>query len=213
MILTKEELRYYINEDALQAGYVSLNQIFAPPCRHKFIDRLGYILKFPVKLLQYCFDRDTLQRYMVTLRKAEYYINKTGISKLPFYYYSLKLSRLRFKTGIDLPIDVAGPGLHISHGKIVVSVHAHLGEHCKLMSDITIGTECRYDRFGAPQIGKRVFVGSGARIIGDIKIADDVVIGANSVVVKDILEANTTWAGNPARKISNEGSYHFLNRQ
>lgn len=31
MILTKEELRYYINEDALQAGYVSLNQIFAPP--------------------------------------------------------------------------------------------------------------------------------------------------------------------------------------
>lgn len=213
MLLTKDQLKYYIKEDAIQAGYMSLTQIFTPPHSLNLVDGIVYVLKLPVKLLLYYFDRDTFQRFMITLRKTEYYINKRGLFKLLFYYYSFKLSRLRFKTGIDLPTGVAGPGLHISHGKIVVSVHARLGEHCKLMSDITIGTECRYDRFGAPQIGNRVFIGSGARIIGDIKIADDVVIGANAVVVKDILEPNTTWAGNPARKISNEGSYHFLNRQ
>lgn len=65
---------------------------------------------------------------------------------------------------------------------------------------------------GAPIIGNKVFIGSGGKIIGSITIADDVVIGANAVVTKDFLEANTTWAGNPAKKVSNNGSYHYLNR-
>ena len=66
---------------------------------------------------------------------------------------------------------------------------------------------------GAPTIGDRVFIGSGARIIGNIHIADDCVIGANAVVVHDIDEPNTIWGGIPAKKISNNGSYHYLNRR
>lgn len=49
-------------------------------------------------------------------------------------------------------------------------------------------------------------MGSGAKIIGDIRIADGVAIGANAVVVKSIIENNTTWAGVPARKVSNNAS-------
>jgi serine O-acetyltransferase len=78
------------------------------------------------------------------------------------------------------------------------------------MSDVTIGAQGSYDTSGAPQIGNRVYIGSGARVIGNIKIADDVVIGANAVVTKDILESGTTWAGIPARKIANKGSAPFL---
>ena len=117
---------------------------------------------------------------------------------------------LRSKTGIELNVNCAGPGLHVSHGKVVVSAIAKLGAHCKILSDVTIGGQGRYDVGGAPQLGDRVWVGSGAKIIGPIKIADGVVIGANAVVSKDILEPNTTWAGIPARKVSDNGSAMYL---
>lgn len=125
-------------------------------------------------------------------------------------YRSFRHHLLRAKTGIDLNINCVGPGLHVVHGKVVVSGIAKLGAHCKILSDVTIGVQGRYDVGGAPQLGDRVYVGSGAKIIGPIKIADGVVIGANAVVAKDILEPNTTWAGIPARKVSDTGSNMYL---
>ena len=47
---------------------------------------------------------------------------------------------------------------------------------------------------------------------GVVSIADDVVIGANAVVVKSIEEPGVTVAGNPARIVSRNDSYHYLNR-
>jgi len=107
-------------------------------------------------------------------------------------------------------VNCAGPGLHIVHGKVVINSNAKIGAYCKILSDVTIGAQGRYDVGGAPQLGNRVFVGSGARIIGRIKIADGVVIGANAVVTKDILEPNTTWAGIPAKKVSDSGSDMYI---
>lgn len=84
---------------------------------------------------------------------------------------------MRAQTGIELSPGVAGPGLHLSHGKVVISAIAKIGNNCKILSDVTIGGQGRYDRHGAPQIGDRVFIGSGAKIIGNINIAGDCVIG------------------------------------
>lgn len=95
----------------------------------------------------------------------------------------------------------------------MVSAIAHLGHHCKILSDVTIGGQGRYDVPGAPIIGNRVFIASGAKIIGPISIADGVVIGANAVVTRDILEPNTTWAGIPARKLSDKGSTPYLRKE
>ena len=187
-------MQLYIEEDAKQAGYKL-------PCNIK--QKITELL-FP----------DYNHEFMVCLRKLEYYNNncKGIINKLFFYYYSKKHQNLRAKTGIELNVNVADYGLHISHGKIVVSSIAKIGKNCKILSDVTIGGQGRYDRNGAPIIGDRVFIGSGAKIIGAIKIANGVVIGANSVVTKDISEPNTTWAGNPAKKVSDKGSFHYLNR-
>ena len=49
-------------------------------------------------------------------------------------------------------------------------------------------------------------------MIGAVRIADDVAVGANAVVTKDILEAGTTWAGAPAKKISDKSSRDNLNQ-
>ena len=194
MIQTKKDLNLYIEEDAKQAGY-----------------KLPRILKEKISEIMF---PDYNHEFMVCLRKLEYYNNnrKGIINKLLFYLYYKKHQNLRAKTGIELNVNVADYGLHVSHGKIVVSSIAKIGKNCKILSDVTIGGQGRYDKNGAPIIGDRVFIGSGAKIIGSIKIASDVVIGANSVVTKDILEPNTTWAGNPAKKVSDKGSFLYLNR-
>ena len=59
-------------------------------------------------------------------------------------------------------------------------------------------------------MGDNIFIGTGAKIIGEVTIADDVSIGANAVVVKSITEEGTTWGGVPAKKISNNNSHSNL---
>ena len=59
-------------------------------------------------------------------------------------------------------------------------------------------------------IGDRVFIATGAKIIGNIAIANDCSIAANTVVVKSILEEGTTWGGVPAKKISDNNSHSNL---
>ena len=127
---------------------------------------------------------------------------------LLLYYYTMKKSRLRAETGIELQEGCAGPGWHIAHGKIVVQPKAIIGEHCKILSDVTIGINGRKDMPGSPIIGNNVFIGTGARIIGPIHIGNNVVIGANAVVVNDV-EDGVTVAGIPARVVSRRGSEIF----
>lgn len=78
------------------------------------------------------------------------------------------------------------------------------------MCDITIGVTGRHRDGMAPRIGSMVFVGTGAKITGDVEIADGVVIGANAVVTKSNREPNVTIAGNPARIINNRGLEDYV---
>ena len=113
---------------------------------------------------------------------------------------------------MDLYPGVADIGLTVNHGKCIVSKSAKIGRDCVIVGDVTIGGTGGARDNGAATIGNRVFISTGARIIGDIKIADGVVIGANAVVVKDITESGITVGGIPARKISDKGaevSGHF----
>ena len=94
--------------------------------------------------------------------------------------------------------------------KIVVNAYSKIGKNCKILSDVTIGVSGRKNQKGAPVIGDNVFIGTGARIIGDITIVDNVVIGANAVVTKSITEKGIMVAGIPAKKISDVGSEMYI---
>ncbi len=67
------------------------------------------------------------------------------------------------------------------------------------------------DTRGCPEIGDNVEIAPGAVILGNIKIGNNVAIGANSVVDKDIPD-NAVAAGMPARVISFKGSEGYINR-
>ena len=87
---------------------------------------------------------------------------------------------------------------YIGHGTVIDSgVHiAHndwIGRNCIIVSGTTVG--------GSVTIGDECFIGENVSIKQGIKIAKNVTIGEASNVLKDITEPNTTWVGNPARKL------------
>ena len=143
---------------------------------------------------------------MLSIIKAE-----EGGGKFLFYIFLYKLRKLQNRTGIDMWLGVAEKGVKINHGKCVISKSSVIGEDSIILSDVTLGgIGGLRDSAGAPKLGKRVFVSSGARIIGPVTIADGVVIGANAVVTNSIEESNITVAGVPARKISDKGSEEYI---
>ena len=114
-------------------------------------------------------------------------------------------------TGICLPAGATiGKGLYIGHfGGIFLSGHAVLGEHCTLSQCVTVGYGGRGEGLGEPVVGDRVYIAAGAKVIGKIQVGNDVAIGANAVVVKDVPD-HAVVVGVPARVVNMNGSADFL---
>ncbi len=155
---------------------------------------------------------DEIWKFQLSLRKLEYFIYKSSQSRLYIphkLFYKMKYHNLSIKLGFSIPVNAIGEGLSLPHyGTIVVSNKAKIGKNCRIHEGVTIGSTNGSDL--APVIGDNVFIGSGAKILGNITIADDVCIGANTVVTKSIIEHGTTWAGSPAKKISDNNSHSNL---
>jgi putative colanic acid biosynthesis acetyltransferase WcaB len=91
--------------------------------------------------------------------------------------------------------------LSLYHGQaLVVNKTTIIGKNCVLRNSTTIGHKKLADGTfsGCPRIGNHVDIGANVCIIGDITVGDNVIIGAGSVVTKDV-PANCIVVGNPAR--------------
>lgn len=106
--------------------------------------------------------------------------------------------------GVDLPWDTQiGSNLKLIHSTaLVVNHETIIGANCTLRHSTTIGNKQLPDGSysACPKIGNNVDIGANVVIIGPITIGDNAVIGAGSVVVKDVPEGAVV-AGNPARII------------
>jgi serine O-acetyltransferase len=112
------------------------------------------------------------------------------------------LSRALFGVQIGNKVE-AGPGLMITHGHVVIDGRTKIGKHCQINPWVTIGlSNSRKLGFSVdgPTIGDHVHIGTGAKVLGPVKIGDYARIGANAVVVHDVPD-NVTVVGIPARII------------
>lgn len=118
---------------------------------------------------------------------------------------------IEITTGSEFPNRAEiGKGLFIPHAVgITIHVDTKIGEYCNLSQHVTIGVGGRGEKRGTPKLGDRVYVGPGARIFGLITIGNDVAIGANAVVTKDLPD-NAVAVGVPAKIISYKGSKDFI---
>ena len=140
-------------------------------------------------------DYYLIWKYLYFLRREE------GASgTLSRYYWRRRKNDLGARLGIIVYAGCCGKGLRIWHyGSIIISGDAKIGENCTFHGQACIGNDGASP--AAPVIGNNVDIGEGAKIIGDITIADGVKIGAGAVVTKSCLEEGATLVGVPARAL------------
>lgn len=112
----------------------------------------------------------------------------------------------RWLTGIEIhPAAKIGIGFFIDHGMgVVIGETAEIGDYVTLFQGVTLGGTGKERGKRHPTIGNHVVIGAGAKILGAIKVGDNVKIGANSVVLKNV-PPNSTVIGVPARVIKSQG--------
>lgn len=147
-------------------------------------------------------ERDILAKQTYLLRKTEYYFNTN--KQIRYYIYKIRMEYLQNKYSIHIPLNVCKKGLKILHvGPILINPNSKIGENLSLHINTVIAANGHDSK--APEIGNDCVISVGAVLLGGIFIANGVVIGANSIVLKNVNESSVAIAGNPAKKISNNG--------
>lgn len=114
--------------------------------------------------------------------------------------YRMLYRKARNTYGIDLPYTAqVGRRVVIEHqGAIIIHGESVIGDDSIIRQGVTLGNRYLDRPLDAPKLGKRVNVGAGAKILGNVTIGDDAIIGANAVVLKDV-PAGHTAVGIPAK--------------
>jgi serine O-acetyltransferase len=111
-------------------------------------------------------------------------------------------------TSVSIDVDaVIAPGFFLGHFVSVrIGRGVRIGKHCSISQMCTLEADATGK---APVIGERVYLGSGAKVIGGFTIGDGAAVCANSVVTQDVPE-NGVVMGNPGMVISRRGSGDFI---
>ena len=145
-------------------------------------------------------ERYYIRRYLRFLRKEERYTFAIPCKPLALWYRARK-NRLGSRLGFVISAGCFGEGLQLEHyGSVIVNPKSRIGKNCKIHGNCCIGSTGGYPD-DSPVIGDNVDIGQNAQVLGGIRIADNVKIGAGAVVVKDVTEPGVTVIGIPAKVI------------
>lgn len=147
-------------------------------------------------------ERQILSRFIKLLRKTELYINTN--KKIRALFYSAKLEKMSNKYCLHIPPNTIGRGLHIMHvGPILINENAKIGNDVSIHINVSVVAGGTNDL--CPTIDDGVILGVGSVVRGDVYLAKNIAVGANSVVTKSFCEEDICIAGCPAKKVSNNG--------
>ena len=173
------------------------------------------------KMIQQDIDA-VLARDPATKSKLEAILCSSGLHAIVFHRFNhwlwqnnFKLTARflsqvsRFLTGIEIhPGARIGKAFFIDHGMgVVIGETTEIGDNVTLYHDVTLGGTTVFDKNGKvttkrhPTIGNNVIIGSGAQVLGPIVIGDNVKIGSNAIVTKDVAP-NTTVIGMAAHHVA-----------
>jgi len=159
------------------------------------------------------FDRDPAARSTIEVLTCYPGVHARIMHRMSnaLWYANLKwLARFmshiaRWMTGIEIhPGATIGKRFFIDHGMgVVIGETAHIGDDVTLYHGVTLGGTSWKEGKRHPTLGNGVVVGAGAKILGPITVGDNVKVGCNAVVVKDV-PAGATAVGIPARILDEE---------
>lgn len=184
MIKTIRDYKDYLREDK--------NRYPTPP---RFVSRVLHTEKYYT------------WKQVKNLRRLEYLMNNKSnlFFRLLYYIQMVRYYRIMHKTHIYVYPNVFGPGLYIPHlGRILTPPHAKVGNNCTLRPGLLIMTNLGVSnrRRITIEIGNNVEFSEGCKIVCR-KIGNNVVVGPNAVVIKNIPD-NTTAYAPPCEYISRD---------
>lgn len=148
----------------------------------------GYLQGGKLRRILNCLRSPGVQAVIV-FRFGQWLDSRASLLKplLQPIYFALN-GLVQIMWGIELPRSATiGPGLYIGHfGGITIAPGVMIGRNCNLSQHITIGLSGQDEKAGVPTIGDDVYIAPGARVFGKISVGNNVKIGANAVVYKDI---------------------------
>ena len=137
--------------------------------------------------------------FALTAYRVKARLQAKGIPLLPRIAH--RLAMITGQVSIGDPVLVH-PGIYVPHGQIVVDGLVEIHSGAVLRPWITLGL------IGpgvvGPTIGAKARIGTGAKVLGDVKIGENALIGANAVVLEDV-PPNATAVGVPARVVREFG--------
>lgn len=128
--------------------------------------------------------------------RAKAALQRRGVPVLPSLFHRLAI--MCGQVCIGDPVVMA-PGVYILHGQVVIDGLTEIDTEVRLAPFVTLGL--RDGDYSGPTIERNVHIGTGARLLGPIRVGVGATIGANSVVIGDVASRSTV-AGVPAREIS-----------
>lgn len=147
--------------------------------------------RFWVKLLYH--DIWTLRKVVHDARKEKTIPVSCGLKGWKYRLYTLYWESYGSFIGIDAVLEEGIVFPHKPLG-VFISNWAHIGKKCVIFQQVTIGSNMFKESkgYGSPYIEDGVFIGSGAKIIGNVHVGKNARIGANCVVVKDVPDNSVT---------------------
>ena len=114
---------------------------------------------------------------------------------------------MRFFTGIEIhPGATIGKGLFIDHGMgTVIGETAEIGKNCTLFHNVSLGGTGHHEGKRHPTIGNNVLIGTGATLLGPIRVGNNVKLGAEAFVINRDVPSNCTVVGAPGRIVKLNG--------
>lgn len=152
------------------------------------------------QVIRLCWTSDAFLAQVLYRLKAS--LQAKRVPLLPRLAHKAAMSTGQVSIGDPVVIE---PGMYLLHGQVVIDGLVEIGAGAVIAPWVTIGL--RAGNVEGAQLGRDVKVGTGAKIIGPVRIGHHATIGANSVVVDDVPEGATA-VGAPARRL--EPSDHQL---
>lgn len=200
--MTEKEVRKKIRQSRLdqQPGFfhaVSEDLHCASFHRGEFFDTRvasGWYVAYRALVLMFVADSFFAQ----VCYRASISMRAKGIRILPRILH--KIAIITGQVAID-EFVIMHPGVYIPHGQVAIGGVSEIKSGCYISPWITVGLQP--GNINGPTIGHGVFIGTGVKLLGEFTVGDDVVIGAQALVMRDV-PAGATVAGIPAKQVGNK---------
>lgn len=163
-----------------------------------------------IKFLKSIKQRDPAAKNLLEILILYPGVHAVFLHRVASFFYKIKLKFVgllisqfaRFLTGIEIhPAAKIGKNLFIDHGMgVVIGETAIVGDDCTFFHGVTLGGTGKQTGKRHPTLGNNVFVGAGAKVLGNVTVGNNVKIAANAVVLHDI-PSNSTAVGMPAKVV------------